>query len=145
MEGFAPNLLVKVALACQRHRVEWVTVTQGRDMRHYWPFAFAFTLAGMGKGTLLARLARQGCCERCQRRLRLCCCCYFGRLEVVKGKTFATAFALAALALVLIPVLVVQRTVVSVSGIGMSLEELDLHSGLHRYSSLDLSKEAGIG
>ena len=65
----------------------------------------------------------------------------------MKGKIFATALALAALALVLIPGLVAQRTVVLVSRIGMSLEELNLLAGLHRQSSLgslDLSKEASI-
>ena len=44
----------------------------------------------------------------------------------MKGKTFTTALVLAALALVLIPGLVVRRTVVSVSRIGMSLEEPNL-------------------
>ena len=61
----------------------------------------------------------------------------------MKGKTFAIALALAALALVLIPGLA-RRTIVLVSRIGMSLEELDLLVGLHRCSSLDLSKEASI-
>ena len=40
--------------------------------------------------------------------------------------------------------LVARRTVVSVSRIGMGLEELDLLAGLHCRSSLDLSKEASI-
>ena len=44
----------------------------------------------------------------------------------MKGKTFATALALAALALVLILGLVARRTVMSVSRINMSLKELDL-------------------
>ena len=71
-------------------------------------------------------------------------CCY-GRLEVVKGKTFTAALALAAAALaslVLGPL--ARRTVVSVSHISMGLEELDLLAGLHRRKSLDLSKEASI-
>ena len=62
----------------------------------------------------------------------------------MKWKTFATALALAALALVLIPGLVARRTVVSVSRISVSLEELDSLAGLHHRSSLDLSKEANI-
>ena len=62
----------------------------------------------------------------------------------MKGKTCTTALALAALALVLVLGLVARRTVVSVSRIGMSLEELDLLAGLHRRISLDLSKEASI-
>ena len=62
----------------------------------------------------------------------------------MKGTTFTTALALAALALVLVLGLVARRTVVSVSRIGMSLEELDLLAGLHRRISLDLSKEASI-
>ena len=37
-----------------------------------------------------------------------------------------------------------RRTVVSVSRIDLSPEELDLLAGLHRRSSLDLSKEASI-
>ena len=117
-------------------------------MRHYWPFPlpplpFAFTLAGLGKGTVLASRAREGCRRRCRRRLLLCCCC--GRLEVVKGKTFTTALALAALALALLVLgPPARRTVVSVSRIDLSPEELDLLAGLHRRSSLDLSKEASI-
>ena len=62
----------------------------------------------------------------------------------MKGKTCTTALALAALALVLVLGLVARRTVVLVSRIGMSLEELDLLARLHRRSSLDLSKEASI-
>ena len=62
----------------------------------------------------------------------------------MKGTTFTTALALAALALVLVLGLVARRTVVLVSRIGMSLEELDLLARLHRRSSLDLSKEASI-
>ena len=61
----------------------------------------------------------------------------------MKGKTFTAALALATLALLL--GFGVRRTVVSVSCIGMSLEKLDLLAGLHRCSSLDLSKEATIG
>ena len=62
----------------------------------------------------------------------------------MKGKTFVTACALAALALVLIPRLVARRTIVTVSRIGMGLEELDLLASLHRRSTLDLGKEASI-
>ena len=62
LESFAPNPLVKVALACHQHQV-------GRGHRHpregnealmalpLATFAFAFTLAGMGKGTLLVSRA----------------------------------------------------------------------------------------
>ena len=62
----------------------------------------------------------------------------------MKGKTCTTALALAALALVLVLGLVARRTVVLVSRIGMSLEELDLLARLHRRITLDLSKEANI-
>ena len=60
----------------------------------------------------------------------------------MKGKTFTTALALAALALGMLGLLA-RRTVVSVSRISMSLKELDL-VGLHRRIRLDLSKKASI-
>ena len=62
----------------------------------------------------------------------------------MKGKTFATALALALAALVLVLGLVARRTIVSVGRIGMILKQLDLLAGLHRRISLDLSKEASI-
>ena len=60
----------------------------------------------------------------------------------MKGKTFTTALALAALALGILGLLA-RRTVVSVSRIGVRLKQL-LLVGLHRRISLDLSKEASI-
>ena len=63
----------------------------------------------------------------------------------MKGKTFTTALALAALALVLVLGHLAGQTVVSVSRIGMSLKQLDLLAGLHRRINLDLGKEASIG
>ena len=93
LEGFAPNLFVKVAPAYHRHRVGWGhrRPRAGHEALLAFPlatFAFAFTLAGLGKGTLLASWACHGYRRRCRRRLLLCYC--YGRLEVVKGKTFTT-------------------------------------------------------
>ena len=61
----------------------------------------------------------------------------------MKGKTLTTALALAAHALGMLGLLA-QRTVVSVSRIGMSMKQLNLLAGFHRRISLDLSKEARI-
>ena len=108
LEGFAPNLLVKFAPVCHQHQVGWrhYLPREGHEASIAFPlatFAFAFTLAGMGKGTLLARRARQRCRQRCRRQLLLCCFC--GRLEILKGKTFTTSLALAALALGILGIL----------------------------------------
>ena len=63
----------------------------------------------------------------------------------MKGKTFTTVLAVAAVAIALLVLgTPAQRTVVSASRIGMGVEELDLLVGLHRCSSLDVSKEASI-
>ena len=58
----------------------------------------------------------------------------------MRGKAFATALALAALALGMLGLLA-RRTIVPVSRIGISLKQLDLLAGLHRRGSLDLSKK----
>ena len=69
LEGFAPNLLVKVALTYHRHRVGWGHRhrREGHEAVVAFPlatFAFAFALAGMGKGTLLSEMpmAANGSC-----------------------------------------------------------------------------------
>ena len=62
---------------------------------------------------------------------------------VVKGNTFTTTLALAALALGMLGLLA-RRAIVSVSRINMSLKEIDLLAGLHRCIRLDLSKESNI-
>ena len=50
----------------------------------------------------------------------------------MKGKTFTAALALEALALGMLELLA-RRTVVAVSRISMSLDELDLLASLHRH------------
>ena len=54
LEGFTPNLLVKVALACGLHQVRWVRHHLRKAHKAFPALLFAMTFTFVGGGTLLA-------------------------------------------------------------------------------------------